>query len=172
MDTSQSPRKVIASALTITAIIIAGLALSACGGTAETETQSTAPTPAPAEKIDVEANTDDVSLAASGDLLLAHGQFEGLSDHVTTGGITIVKRDGGVFVELGEDFSLDGAPDPVLGFGANGEYVAATQFSQLNEITGAQSYRLPDGIDLAEFDTVFVWCEKFSVPLGSASLSN
>lgn len=178
MEHQRMPRKVISSSLAIAAILIAGLALSACSGTTETETSSNAP--APAEKVEAATETvtetvsdhDGVSQAADGDLLLAHGQFEGLSQHVTTGGVTIVKRNGGVFVELATDFSLDGAPDPVLGFGKDGEYVTASQFSALENISGAQSYKLPEDLDPASYDTVYVWCEKFSVPLGVASLSN
>ena len=49
------------------------------------------------------------------------GTFTGASDHITTGGVQIVKTaDGGAVVILDTDFSLDGAPDPRVGFGKDG----------------------------------------------------
>ena len=46
-----------------------------------------------------------------------HGTFTGASDHITTGGVKIIKTaNGGAVVILDSDFSLDGAPDPRVGF--------------------------------------------------------
>lgn len=48
------------------------------------------------------------------------GTLTGESDHVTTGTVT-VERDGErTIVTLGDNFSLDGAPDPTLGFSKGG----------------------------------------------------
>ncbi len=33
--------------------------------------------------------------------------------------------------------------------------------------TGTQTNVVPASIDAAEFDTIIVWCRKFSAPLGS-----
>lgn len=126
------------------------LGLVACGQEAA-ESTSEAP---------VEAITGEV---------VASGVFEGASDHVTTGGVTIRKGADGYYVTLEEDFSLDGAPDPKLGFG-NPDYVVETQFSALKSKTGYQSYKLPDGFDPTGYRTIYVWCEQFSVPLGVATL--
>ncbi|MEM9617112.1 MAG: DM13 domain-containing protein [Pseudomonadota bacterium] len=101
--------------------------------------------------------------------VIARGVFEGASDHVTTGGVTIRKGADGYYVTLEEDFSLDGAPDPKLGFG-NPDYAAETQFSALKSKTGYQSYKLPEGFDPTGYQTIYVWCEQFSVPLGVATL--
>ena len=40
------------------------------------------------------------------------GMFEGRSNHVTSGSVKVIEEDGRTFVELGDDFSLDGGPDP------------------------------------------------------------
>jgi len=113
---------------------------------------------------------EGISLAAEGNILISRTNFEGRSQHVTTGFVNIVRKADGYYAELQDDFSLDGAPDPVLGFGTNGEYVAASKFSSLKSITGAQSYKLGEDFNPEAYDTIFVWCEKFSVPLGVASL--
>ncbi|MEX3017476.1 DM13 domain-containing protein [Gymnodinialimonas hymeniacidonis] len=111
--------------------------------------------------------------AASADTIAASGTFTGLSDHITTGGVTIVETSGGgSVVILNADFSLDGAPDPSVGFGINGEYVAASDLGELTSINGLQAYPVPAGLDVTDFTEVFIWCDEFSVPLGVAALSN
>jgi hypothetical protein len=44
------------------------------------------------------------------------------------------------------------------------------RIAQLKSFTGSQNYTLPPGIDLAKFHTVTIWCESFSVYIGSAVL--
>lgn len=99
------------------------------------------------------------------------GQFTGASDHVTSGSVTVTKDASGYIVQLGPQFFLDGAPDPKVGFGVNGTYVDGTLIGVLQSKTGAQSYRVPAHLNVADFTDVFIWCEKFSVPLGVAAIN-
>ncbi|NET39077.1 MAG: DM13 domain-containing protein [Cyanothece sp. SIO1E1] len=101
--------------------------------------------------------------------VFASGTFEGRSDHIVSGGVTVLKTETGTMVVLESDFSLDGAPDPKLGFGQNG-YEPSTQFSPLTSNTGAQIYTVPDSVDPTQYNEIWVWCEKFDVPLGVATL--
>ncbi len=103
--------------------------------------------------------------------VVATGKFEGRSDHVVSGGVTILKTDSGYVVVLEPDFSLDGAPDPKLGFGKSG-YKASTNFSELRTNKGVQAYSIPASIDPKKYDELWVWCEKFDVPLGVAHLKH
>ena len=97
------------------------------------------------------------------------GAFEGRSDHVTTGGVSILKTASGYVAVLESDFSLDGAPSPTLGFGKNG-FDKSTEFTKLESKKGLQIYAIPASIDPADFDEFYVWCADFSVALGVASL--
>lgn len=99
------------------------------------------------------------------------GTFTGKSDHVTKGGVQIVTVDGKRLLVLAEDFSLDGAPDPKIGFGKDG-YVKGTLFTKLGNLNGKQTYEIPTNVNLADFNEVWVWCEKFDVPLGVAKLTS
>ena len=100
-----------------------------------------------------------------------HGTFTGASDHITTGGVKIIKTaNGGAVVILDSDFSLDGAPDPRVGLGKDGKYVAATDLGHLGHLTGVQVYVVPASVNVDDFNEVYIWCRKFSVPLGVASL--
>ncbi len=107
--------------------------------------------------------------ALAQDQVLASGTFRGQSGHAASGGVSVVKTAKGTLVVLAPDFKFDGAPDPKLGFGKNG-YVKSTQFSKLNSNSGKQSYEIPSTIDPADYTEVWVWCERYSVPLGVATL--
>ncbi len=99
------------------------------------------------------------------------GQFEGRSKHVTTGSVKIVKDGERYVVELGDDFSLDGGPDPRVAFGKGGEYNPASKLGALLNLTGKQSYAVPPTMDISGYTEVFIWCEVAGVPLGVATLS-
>ncbi len=107
--------------------------------------------------------------ASAQDQVLASGEFRGKSGHAASGGVSGVKTATGVVVVLAPDFKFDGAPDPKLGFGKNG-YVKSTQFSPLKSNNGKQTYEIPATIDPADYTEIWVWCEKYSVPLGVATL--
>lgn len=102
--------------------------------------------------------------------VLSSGKFEGRSRHATTGGVTVRKSGTGAVVVLETDFSLDGAPDPKVGFGRDGKYDAAAKLDALKSNAGRQEYAVPAGIDSSRYNEVYIWCEKFNVPLGVARL--
>lgn len=137
-------------------LAIAGAcALSACGD--GTEADESAASETVVEEVEGE--------------IVASGSFSGLSDHVTSGRVTVRQTGDGYVVVLEEDFSLDGAPDPTLGFGDGEQFLTDTQFSDLRSNTGRQVYELPAELDPTQYAEIYVWCEQFSVPLGVAALN-
>ena len=102
--------------------------------------------------------------------LTKSGTFKGLSKHVTKGGVSIVKTQTGYIAFLENNFSLDGAPAPTLGFGKDGKFDPQTEFTKLQNIKGAQVYAIPAGINPENFNEFYVWCADFTVPLGVAKL--
>jgi len=100
------------------------------------------------------------------------GSFHGASNHITKGDYTISKQaDGSHIITLEDNFSLDGAPDPSVGFGKNGKYSKATYLGNLKSLKGKQSFVIPASVDLSRFNEVYIWCTKFTVPLGVAPLN-
>ena len=105
-------------------------------------------------------------------LEISSGNFSGRSDHVTTGKVRVMKSDKGYHLVFGQNFSLDGAPDPIVALGNGGVYDKANKISVLKNKTGRQVYALPASFTPGEFSEVYVWCEKFNVPLGIANLTD
>ncbi|MEO9819145.1 MAG: DM13 domain-containing protein [Paracoccaceae bacterium] len=100
------------------------------------------------------------------------GTFVGASNHITTGSVEVVKNaDGSHTVVLGSDFTFDGAPDPRVGFGNNGKYDKSTGMGLLKSNNGKQSFVVPAGVDPSDYNEVYVYCLKFTVPLGVAKLN-
>jgi len=99
------------------------------------------------------------------------GTFAGLNDHATTGSVKLEQSGNAYHVVLGDDFSFDGAPDPKVALGKGGEYDAATLMGLLESYSGTQRFEVPAGIDVADYDEVYIWCEKYSVGLGVATLN-
>ena len=100
------------------------------------------------------------------------GSSSGASGHQTSGRVEVVKTADGWEVRLLDDFVFDGAPDPRIGFGASGKFAADTDFEPLRSNDGAQVYKVPAGVDPADYDEVYIWCRKYSVPLGVAKLGD
>jgi electron transfer DM13 len=94
------------------------------------------------------------------------GTFTGASNHVTTGTAEVA----GNQVNLLDDFTFDGAPDPKVALGKDG-FDPKTLMGPLTSNTGASSYAIPAGIDASDYNEVWIWCEKFNVPLGVAKLN-
>lgn len=125
----------------------------------------------PVTQAPVTQTTGSHTLEGAAVAIQSNGTFSGLSKHVTTGGVTILKTQSGYLAILESDFSLDGAPAPTLGFGNDGKFDTASEFTKLENISGAQLYQIPASINPANFNEFYVWCADFSVPLGVAKLN-
>jgi hypothetical protein len=100
---------------------------------------------------------------------IASGNFKGAGGHRASGAVSIVADGGGRRIVIGEDFRLRDAPDPKLAFGKDG-YRRGTIFAALEKLDGAQSYVLPADVDLSAYNEIWLWCERFDVPLAVAPL--
>ena len=87
----------------------------------------------------------------------------------TTGSVQMMQIDGQWIVRLGEDFDHEGSPDPWVALGANG-FRRDAQLGPLRANTGTQVYPLGPR-DPSDFNEVWIWCQRFSTPLGRARLS-
>jgi hypothetical protein len=79
-----------------------------------------------------------------------------------------------------EDFETDNGPDLFVyltradaaadagAFGVDGDFI---DLGRLKGNVGEQNYEIPIEVDLSQFDTVVVWCKRFSVAFTAADLA-
>lgn len=123
------------------------------------------------DNVDIGKASQVVEYVASNTTVLSAGDFDGRSDHITTGKVKLEKTSTGYQLSFAANFSLDGAPDPVVALGNSETFKVANKLGKLKNKTGSQVYQLPAGFTPGQFSEVYVWCEKFSVPLGVAKLN-
>ena len=73
-----------------------------------------------------------------------------------------------------EDFATDNGPDLNV-YLTRGDGNDGSEFIDLGDLTGnlgSQNYEIPTEIDLTEWDTVVIWCVRFGVGFGSATLTS
>ncbi|MEO8030822.1 MAG: DM13 domain-containing protein [Gemmatimonadota bacterium] len=101
------------------------------------------------------------------------GSFTGANKHSVTGGYSIDMAGGNATVKLNSDFKLDQAPDPfvVLSPTDKGDAAGALNLGRLKSNSGAQTFAVPAGTNLASFTHVLVYCKKYNVTLGWADLA-
>ncbi|MFC9898312.1 DM13 domain-containing protein [Nocardia sp. NPDC127579] len=102
-------------------------------------------------------------------------------EHTTTGSLVILRLPDGSRVLRLEDLDTSDGPDlhvwltdaPVLegrdGWGVfdDGQYL---DLGELKGNKGSQNYTIPEGTDLAKYTSVSIWCDRFNVSFGAATL--
>lgn len=102
---------------------------------------------------------------------IGSGNFTGASSHKTSGKVSVSQSGGKITVKLGKSFFLDGAPDPYVALGHGNKPVSGGLIRILKNNTGGQTYTIAaNKVDLASVNSVVIWCKKYSVPLGVATI--
>ncbi len=101
---------------------------------------------------------------------LGEGNFRGATGHVTSGSVAVKAQSGRYVIELGGNFSQDGAPDPYVALGKGSGLVDGGLIAVLKSNTGKQRYAIKISPALEDATHVLIWCKKFAVPIGVASI--
>lgn len=140
------------------------------------DASATAPEPAaetPSDNVTDNApeTPADTSTDASADVVtVVDGEFEGRAH--PTSGQAVVLTDGTDqrFLRF-ENFETDNGPDLNVYLAPGGD--VSQGFVDLGDLKGnigTQNYEIPPDVDLDVFDTVVIWCVRFSVSFGEAGL--
>jgi len=133
----------------------------------------------PATEQPVEEPVEEVAAVPGEIVTLIEGSFVDRSHPGS--GIAKVLNDGTEqrFLRF-EEFETDNGPDLFVyltradaaadagAFGVDGDFV---NLGRLKGNVGEQNYEIPVDVDLGEFDTVVVWCDRFSVAFTAADLA-
>lgn len=99
--------------------------------------------------------------------------------HSGEGTVNVISNGTQTFLRFEDDFAIDNGPDLnvylVRGTDASGPAGEFDDdFIDLGDLKGnigAQNYELPVDLDIAEYDTVVIWCVRFGVAFNAANLS-
>ncbi|MBF2072531.1 MAG: DM13 domain-containing protein [Synechococcales cyanobacterium C42_A2020_086] len=131
----------------------------------------------------VETQTPTQELS-QGFQVVASGSFVS-GEHPTQGSVRILEENGQRYIELGNDFQTNRGPDlfvilhrspDVIGTTVapthsinEGEYVT---IAPLESVNGQQRYPIPIEVNLADYQSVAIWCRQFNATFGAASLQS
>ncbi len=127
------------------------------------------------ELLFINSRVSDPTLASSA-RTVASGDFKGLA-HETTGHVEISHTEGKYVLRF-TDFSTSNGPDVHVYLVAapsasSDDVVHHAGFINLGKMKGNQgnqNYDLPPNIDLGTYRSVSLWCQRFNVNFGAASL--
>lgn len=171
-------------ALGVTAVILVGALAGALflfqpwrlfTTTVVTETLPATPAPADTRQEPVEPEAPAVPVDLASGTFISH-------EHDTTGTARIVQQADGSRVLLIEGLATSDGPDlriwlsdqPVIE-GTDGWYVfddgVSADLGALRGNVGDLVYPIPDEVDLSPFTSVSIWCARFAVSFGAATLT-
>lgn len=102
---------------------------------------------------------------------LREGSFEGAAGHKASGKAILNTANDGVRLELSDDFSADNGPGLYLYLSNQPNNVdAGVEIAPLTKLAGSSNYEI-DGVSLADFNYVIIYCKPFRVVVGRAQLN-
>jgi Electron transfer DM13 len=116
-----------------------------------------------------------VTSKVAADNVLASGDFE-KSEHPTSGTAQITVKNGKKYLKFDSSFQSDNGPDLFVILHRQDSpksYAKANYVSlgRLKKVSGQQMYSIPNGVDVAQFKSVAIWCRKFNATFGFAPLN-
>jgi hypothetical protein len=105
-------------------------------------------------------------------ILVWRGLFTGFDRiHTGTGNVSVLKVGDKYIIRFEENFDVANGPDLFVGLGKDGKYVEGTEIGKLKGNIGSQNYEVPENINLADYNEVWIWCRAFSVGFAKAKLT-
>ena len=127
-----------------------------------------------AKQDDAMARQDEAM--AMDDAMMIAGTFRSL-DHETSGRATLSRADDGNYYVRLEDFATENGPDLFVYLSTAPPTAEGRAFAEdfvdlgpLKGNIGNQNYLVPEAIDLEKYQSVVIWCRRFTTPFGAAPL--
>ena len=96
------------------------------------------------------------------------GMLKGAGDHRATGTVSIAKDASGNPILLLTDITVDKVPDGRVYLAKNADYTKGVELGKLTTFSGTVRYAIPANVNPADYNSVVIWCQKFSVEIGHA----
>ena len=115
----------------------------------------------------------DFSTETAQPVLISRGLFKGFDRiHTGEGNVSVIKVGEKYIIRFEENFNVANGPALVVGLGKDGEYKKEAQIADLKGNIGSQNYEVPAGININDYNEVWIWCRVFSVGFAKAALKN
>lgn len=106
--------------------------------------------------------------------VVIRGEWKGADEfHFARGSALVVEVASGQYVLRVEGFSVRNGPDlfVMLSPSATGYQEGVVNLGRLKATDGAFNYDIPIGTDLARYQSVVIWCERFTTLFGTAAFT-
>ena len=94
------------------------------------------------------------------------GQLEGTDVEHPASGTVVLSGD----TLMLQDANITEAPDAQVYLAPDFDQSKGVKLADLASFTGNSEYAIPEGVDPAGYNSVVIWCDEFSVPIGKARL--
>ncbi len=95
-------------------------------------------------------------------------RLAGSDGHHATGTVVITTDQNGVAILRLKDIAVDKVPDGRVYLARDGDYRNGVELGRLTQFSGTVTLPIPAGIRGEDYDSVVIWCKKFSVEIGRA----
>ena len=92
----------------------------------------------------------------------------GAGDHHATGTVAITKDKNGKPTLTLSDLKVDKVPDGRVYLAKDGDYTKGVELGKLKQFSGMVEYPIPVNVNPQDYNSVVIWCQKFSVEIGHA----
>ena len=104
-----------------------------------------------------------------GKMAIHTGMLTGAGNHQAVGMASVTKDQSGHKTLNLRDIRVDQVPDGRVYLAKNGNYRTGIELGKLTQFSGTVDFPIPGTVNLEEYDSVVIWCEKFNVEIGRAS---
>ncbi len=98
------------------------------------------------------------------------GMLAGAGSHHAAGTASVTKDQSGHKTLNLTEIRVDQVPDGRVYLAKNGDYRTGIELGKLTQFSGTVDFPIPGTVNLEEYDSVVIWCKKFNVEIGRASL--
>ena len=99
---------------------------------------------------------------------IMEGNLAGIGNHKAIGKAKITHSPSGNPSLILMDISVDRVPDGRVYLTQDGDYTKGVELCKLKQFSGTVRFPVPKNVDLEDYDSVVIWCKKFSVGIGHA----
>ncbi len=94
--------------------------------------------------------------------------LKGAAGHNATGTVAITRDKNGTPILTMTGISVDRVPDGRVYLAQNGDYTKGVELGKLTQFSGTVTFPIPAAVKTEDYNSVVIWCQKFSVEIGHA----